>query len=73
VRTVLVGLAIVAGVAVAAPARAEPADLVPYCTGAQTPMDSNCRAAPSQNSIDPQSGLSPDLPFGLNPGSVPVI
>lgn len=66
-------LLIAAAVAVAAPASADPADLVPYCTGDQTPMDSNCRVAPSQNAIEPQSGLSPDLPFGLNPGNVPAI
>lgn len=66
-------LLVAVGVAVAAPASADPADLVPYCTGAQTPMDSNCRAAPSQNFTEPQSGLSPDLPFGLNPGGVPAV
>ena len=62
-----------AGIAAAAPASADPADLVPYCTGASTPMDTNCRAAPSENVTLPESGLSPDLPFGLNPGSVPVV
>ncbi len=66
-------LLIAAAVAAAAPASADPADLVPYCTGDQTPTDSNCRAAPAQRAVEPQSGLSPDLPFGLNPGNVPAI
>jgi hypothetical protein len=73
VRTLVGALLVAAGIAVAAPAGADPADLVPYCTGSQTPMDSNCRAAPSQGAVEPQSGLSPDLPFGLNPGGVPAI
>jgi hypothetical protein len=73
VRTLVGAVLVVAGLALAAPASAEPADLVPYCTGAQTPMDSNCRTAPNQSVPDPQSGLSPDLPFGLNPGSQAAI
>ncbi|MDT5079963.1 MAG: hypothetical protein QOJ80_4600 [Mycobacterium sp.] len=73
VRTVLVGLAIVAGVELAAPAGADPADLVPYCSGDQTPMDSNCRPSDSQVFTNPDSGLSPGLPFGVNPGQQPAI
>ena len=66
----------------AAPAAADPADLVPYCTGDQTPMDSNCRANPSQISTGmgsgvspglPYGGVSPGLPYGVNPGEDPVI
>ena len=38
-----------AAAALGAPvASADPADLVPYCSGDQTPMDNNCRLSPSQ-------------------------
>ena len=59
--------------ACAALARADPADLVPYCTGAPTPRDSNCRERPTPGALEEGSGLSPGLPDGLTPGSVPVI
>jgi hypothetical protein len=68
----LVALMIGAGIA-AAPASADPQDLVPYCSGDQSPMDSNCRSAPSQIATHEGSGLSPDLPSGLTPDTVPVI
>lgn len=61
-----------AGIA-AAPASADPQDLVPYCSGDQTPMDSNCRPAPSQIATHEGSGLSPNLPSGLTPDQEPVI
>ena len=60
----------------AAPAGADPQDLVPYCSGDQTPMDSNCRAPSSQvvgRDATEKSGLSPNLPSGLTPDNVPVI
>jgi hypothetical protein len=57
----------------APPAAADPADLVPYCSGDQTPMDTNCRLAPSQVFTHEGSGLSPQLPFGTNPGNEPAI
>jgi hypothetical protein len=59
--------------AAAAPASADPADLVPYCSGDQTPMDNNCRPSASQGVIHPESGLSPNLPYGLTPGEEPAI
>ncbi|OFJ55666.1 hypothetical protein [Mycolicibacterium grossiae] len=62
--------------AAAPPAAADPQDLVPYCSGDQTPMDSACRVAPSQVFTHPESGrsgVSPDLPYGLNPGEQPAI
>jgi hypothetical protein len=68
--------AAVAAVVTAAPAAADPQDLVPYCSGDQTPMDSNCRPTPSQVFTHPEptrSGLSPDLPYGLNPGEQPAV
>lgn len=71
-KILLVALMIGAGVA-AAPAGADPQDLVPYCSGDQTPMDSNCRSAPSQIATHEGSGLSPDLPSGLTPDDEPAI
>jgi len=70
------GAALVVAVVTAAPAAADPQDLVPYCSGDQTPMDSNCRATPSQVFTHPEptgSGLSPDLPYGLTPGEQPAV
>jgi hypothetical protein len=46
---------------------------VPYCSGDQTPIDSNCRAAPSQTFTHDSSGLDPELPLGTNPGVEPAI
>jgi hypothetical protein len=75
-RALAMCAAAVAAVVTAAPAGADPQDLVPYCSGDQTPMDSNCRAAPSQVFTHPDptgSGLSPDLPYGLTPGQQPAV
>jgi hypothetical protein len=60
---------------VAGQASADPADLVPYCSGDQTPMDSACRAAPSQifTHDSESSGVSPQLPYGTDPGNEPAI
>lgn len=58
----------------AAPAAgADPQDLVPYCSGDQTPMDTNCRTSSSQIFTHAPSGVSPDLPYGVNPGEEPAI
>jgi hypothetical protein len=64
----LLGASAVAG---AAPAGADPADLVPYCSGDQTPMDHNCRPMPHQEVI--HSGLDPQLPYGLDPANPAVL
>ena len=54
-------------------ALADPADLVPYCSGDQTPMDNNCRQMPSQVfTHDTGSGANPEVPSGTNPGVQPV-
>ena len=67
----------VAAVLVGAPqAAADPADLVPYCSGDQTPMDDNCREMPSQvftHDSDGSSGANPQVEFGTNPGEEPVV
>jgi hypothetical protein len=82
-RFVAAALLVCAAGFIGAPqAAADPADLVPYCSGDQTPMDSNCRANPSQVATHPGSGVSPGLPYGgvspalpygINPGEDPVI
>jgi hypothetical protein len=54
-------------------ATADPADLVPYCSGDQTPMDNNCRLAPSQVfTHDDAVGANPEVSLGTNPGEEPV-
>ncbi len=72
-RSLLVALVLAAGIAVAPQASADPEDHVPYCSGDQTPMDSNCRATSSQIIVHDGEGLSPDLPSGLTPGEEPAV
>ncbi len=55
-------------------AAADPADLVPYCSGDQTPMDNNCRPMAHQVfTHGDAAGANPELPTGLDPGAVPVV
>lgn len=54
-------------------AGADPEDHVPYCSGDQTPMDSNCRPMAHQEFTHGDGGTSPALPSGLTPDSVPVV
>ena len=64
---------VMAGAVLAAPhAAADPQDLVPYCSGDQTPMDNNCRPMAHQE-FTHESGFDPDLPSGLDPDNAPVI
>jgi hypothetical protein len=51
---------------------ADPEDLVPYCSGDQTPMDNNCRPMAHQE-FTHGSGLDPDLPSGLDPANEAVV
>ena len=53
-------------------ALADPADLVPYCSGDQTPMDNNCREMASQVFTNDSGGANPDVSVGTNPGLEPV-
>jgi len=63
-----------AAIVIAAPqAGADPDDHLPYCSGDQIPMDDNCRPMAHQEFTHPESGLSPNLPSGLDPGNAPVI
>jgi hypothetical protein len=65
---------VAAAVLIAVPhATADPQDLVPYCSGDQTPMDTNCRQMPHQIFTHEGSGVDPNLPYGLDPGSEPVV
>ena len=66
-------MAAAAAIGGAPQALADPADLVPYCSGDQTPMDSNCREMAHQVfTNDGASGANPQTPLGTNPGVQPV-
>ena len=65
-------MAAAASVLGAPTAAADPADLVPYCSGDQTPMDNNCRPMSHQVFTHEGTGTSPNLPVGTNPGVAPV-
>ena len=65
-------LVVVAALIGAPHAGADPEDLVPYCSGDQTPMDNNCRPMAHQE-FTHGSGLDPDLPTGLDPGNAAVV
>ena len=63
-----------AAIVLSAPqAGADPEDLLPYCSGDQTPMDNNCRPMAHQEATHGGSGLSPNLPSGLDPGNPAVV
>ena len=66
-------LVAVAALVAPPPAAADPADLVPYCSGDQTPMDANCRPTPHQVFTGDAPGANPDVPLGTNPGEEPVV
>ena len=66
-------LLMAAAVFCAAPADADPEIHVPYCSGDQTPMNSNCQYAPMQGYEESAPGANPDVPLGLNPGSEPAV
>jgi hypothetical protein len=57
----------------APPAAADPADLVPYCSGDQTPMDDNCRPISHQVFTHDAPGADADVPLGITPGEEPVV
>ena len=72
-RIVATCLVAVAAAGFGAPqALADPADLVPYCSGDQTPMDNNCRPTPSQVFTHDAGGANPQVGFGTNPGVQPA-
>jgi hypothetical protein len=61
--------ALVGGAPIAA---ADPADLVPYCSGDQTPMDNNCREMAHQVFTHDAEGANPQVGLGTNPVVEPV-
>jgi hypothetical protein len=75
--TIVAACVLAAAALIAAPhAAADPQDLVPYCSGDQTPMDDNCRPMAHQifthadaPGADPDVplGTDPDVPLGTNP------
>ena len=72
-RFVAACLMAAAAVAGGAPiAAADPEDLVPYCSGDQTPMDNNCREMAHQVFTHDSGGANPQVPMGTNPGVQPV-
>jgi hypothetical protein len=65
----LAAAALVGGAPIAA---GDPADLVPYCSGDQTPMDNNCREMAHQVFTHDAEGANPQVGLGTNPGVEPV-
>ena len=66
-------MAAAATVAGGAPqAVADPEDLVPYCSGDQTPMDNNCKPMAHQIFTHDAGGANPQVEYGTNPGVEPV-
>lgn len=73
-RMLAAGLLTVAAVLGAPQAIADPEDLVPYCSGDETPTDSNCQTAPDQRgAMDGAPGANPGTPVGLTPLDVPAV
>jgi len=70
-----VGAVFAAAAVLGAPqAGADPEILVPYCSGDETPMNSNCQYAPDgQGYSDSAPGANPDVPLGLTPGVEPAV
>jgi hypothetical protein len=65
---------VAAAALIAAPqAAADPDQLVPYCSGDQTPMDASCRPMPDQVFTDDAPGANPDVPLGTNPDLEPIV
>jgi hypothetical protein len=57
----------------AAPAHADPEDLVPYCSGNDLPELDNCRLAPHQYEGSGTSGTDPLIATGTDPELEPVV
>ena len=59
-------------IAAAPQAAADPDQLVPYCSGDQSPMDVSCRPMPHQVFTDDAPGANPGVSLGTNPGYEPL-
>ncbi|OBI80115.1 hypothetical protein A5663_18035 [Mycobacterium sp. E740] len=68
----MAALLVTAAALLAAPhAAADPQDLVPYCSGDQTPIDDNCQPIAHQE-FTHGPGFDPDLSSGLDPSNEPL-
>lgn len=72
IRCAAVGLCVVAVIAAPA-AMADPEDLEPYCTSGQVPINGECKPVPESSAPGSLPGLNPEVPLGLNPGTVPAV
>jgi hypothetical protein len=73
-RRILAALGMAAAILGAPAATADPDNLLPWCSGDQTPMDNYCKVAPSQVfTHDDGPGANPETPLGLDPGEPAVI
>ncbi|OBK77505.1 hypothetical protein [Mycobacterium sp. 1164985.4] len=66
-------LVAVAGLLAAPHAAADPQDLLPYCSGDQTPIDNNCRPMAHQEFTHTPGGFDPNLSSGLDPGNPAIV
>jgi hypothetical protein len=57
----------------AAPAHADPEDLVPYCSGNDLPELDNCRPSPHQYEGPGTTGTDPSIATGTDPELEPVV
>ncbi|MEI7717824.1 MAG: hypothetical protein WCI78_17355 [Mycobacterium sp.] len=69
----IAGLLLVAALTASPTAVADPEDLEPYCTGGQMPDTGECLLQPQSVYIDDATGANPQVPTGLDPGSVPAV
>ncbi|BBY82037.1 hypothetical protein H7I53_10415 [Mycolicibacterium pulveris] len=72
-RILAAGLLATVALIAAPSAAADPQDLVPYCSGDQTPIDNNCRPMAHQTVTHDGAGLDPNLPSGLDPANPAVV
>ena len=67
-RAAVLLAAVMAAVIGAPAASADPDNLLPWCSGDQSPMDNWCKVAPSQVfTHDHSPGANPETPLGLDP------
>ena len=69
----LLALALLAVPTLGPTAAADPQDLEPYCTSGQVPTTGECQPQPGEVYTDNAPGADPQLPLGLDPGSVPAV
>ncbi|MCV7105638.1 hypothetical protein [Mycolicibacterium chitae] len=69
-RAAVLLAAVMMAVLGASAASADPDNLLPWCSGDQSPMDNSCKVAPSQVfTHDHSPGADPEIPLGLDPTS----